>query len=318
MAGIKWVSLFLLAYSTYFNRVGMVLLGPLAGTEILLGFTGFFSEFRYVLFVLGASYLAVRQHLSLKSWAVLSLLFCLTLFLATFWTTVKKEFRGYVSGGTGAQVVMNSLEDRVGYLFDQASQLQTEDMESGFYQLMERVSYIDILASTLDNVPANVPHQEGHQLSSALLHIILPRVLFPEKGVLDDTETTYKYTNLPIAMENVQNTSISIGYLGELYVDFGWVGAGIAAFLLGSSYGFFYRRLRDFRKLPKAVNLGLCMAAAIPLGTFEIALVKLIGASVMTFLTLFILQRLLIPRVVAAWQVRRPDLSRPAGSSILR
>ncbi len=68
----------------------------------------------------------------------------------------------------------------------------------------------------------------------------MPRFLFPDKPVLDDSERTRTYTGMNVAgME--QGTSIGIGYIGESYVDFGPVKMFAPIFLLGLLYGLIYR-----------------------------------------------------------------------------
>jgi hypothetical protein len=56
---------------------------------------------------------------------------------------------------------------------------------------------------------------------SALKHLVTPRVLFPDKGILaSDSEFVRKYTGIPVAGAD-QNTSIAFGYAAESYIDFG-------------------------------------------------------------------------------------------------
>ncbi len=83
-------------------------------------------------------------------------------------------------------------------------------------------------------MPDFVPHENGHLLGGSLLNIVKPRIFFPDKPETpDDSLVSAKYTGIRFDM--AYNTSISIGYLGELYIDFGKIGAVIGAFAIGAS-----------------------------------------------------------------------------------
>ena len=107
----------------------------------------------------------------------------------------------------------------------------------------------------------------------------------------DDTEVTAYYTALPVPYLPTGNTSISIGYLGELYIDFGVGGALLAVFLLGLIFGRCYRAIRDYPRTPAFVNYGLCMMFALAFTSFGTALIKLIGGLVTVRPLHFVLQR---------------------------
>ena len=118
-------------------------------------------------------------------------------------------------------------------------------LPEGFENLLERISYIDFLAATMERVPKVIPHEGGTRLGEAVWHVLTPRILFPDKPEPpSDTQVTAYYTNLPNAVFASANTSISIGYLGELYIDFGVAGALLAVFLMGLIFGRCYRAIR--------------------------------------------------------------------------
>jgi hypothetical protein len=315
MGSVKYAALFILAYWTFSRREGLIWLAAVVGVEIVLGMTGFFAEFKVTLLVVTTALLVARRRFSPGGLALMSTLFCLTVVLASFWTAIKVEYRGYVSGGTDAQIVVSSVSENASYLLTRAGELEMGDMLAGFEKLLERVTYVDYLSAVMENVPEKVPHQEGRQIGSALWHIATPRLFFPDKPPTPhDTEVTAYYTGLPmLSGATVENTSISIGYLGELYIDFGWTGGVLLTALLGWAYGRAFRSIRDFSGLPKFVNLGFCMMIALPLATFETALIKLIGGVVMSILVATLLQRYAVP-----WLLRRLPASRTSGLATAR
>jgi hypothetical protein len=98
-----------------------------------------------------------------------------------------------------------------------------------------------------------------------------------------------------------ERTSISIGYLGELYIDFGIGGALLAVFLLGLAFGRCYRAIRDHPRTPDFVSQGLCMMVALALATFDSALIKLVGGFVMVAAAALLLQRWILPALISGY-----------------
>jgi hypothetical protein len=112
--------------------------------------------------------------------------------------------------------------------FDRASSLATDFLASDAASLMstvdqmvERVWAIYYPALALERVPSAVPHTEGTIISSAIVHIVTPRVIFPDKPELpSDSDMVRKYSGVMVAGRE-QNTSIAFGYAAESYLDFG-------------------------------------------------------------------------------------------------
>ena len=298
---IKWAGLFILAYSTLQLRKGLPWLAGIVLIEIMLGMSGFFADFRLVLIVLLGAALATYGTLRARGAFAFVVGAALTLLLAVFWTSIKKDYRAFLNQDTGAQVVLQPLEERLAYLANEAAEFGSREFTYGFQHLLARLSYIDFLAATMERVPQAIPYEGGARLGEAVLHVLTPRVLFPDKPELpSDTQVTAYYTGVVTAVWADVNTSISIGYLGELYIDFGIGGALLAVFLMGLASGRCYRVLRDHPGAPAFINQGLCMMLALPLATFETALIKLFGSFVMVLAAALLLQRWAWPALVSA------------------
>src|SRR4029077_6417558 len=102
----------------------------------------------------------------------------------------------------------------------------------GMDALIMRISYVNFFALATENVPGRIPYENGALWRGSVVHMFMPRVLFPEKPILDDSERTRTYTGMNVAGSE-QDTSIGIGYVGESYIDFGPIGMFIPIFLLG-------------------------------------------------------------------------------------
>ena len=128
------------------------------------------------------------------------------------------------------------LEDRFAFLSDRVSEADTDTLMKGFDLLFRRMSYVEFLGATLNFVPNARPHEDGRMTMAAISHILVPRLFVPDKAILaNDTLVTMAYTGLPLPTS--AGVSISIGYAGELYIDFGVLGMLAGMGILGFLYG---------------------------------------------------------------------------------
>ena len=113
-------------------------------------------------------------------------------------------------------------------------------MNVGIDRRLARLSYTQWFGATIAHVPSLVPYEGGTLWLDAIKHVLMPRLLFPNKAILDDSARTAKFTGVDIAGAE-SNTSIGIGYMAESYVDFGPYGMMVPIFLLGLLMGAIYR-----------------------------------------------------------------------------
>ena len=233
LSSVQLGGLFMLAFWSLSNRAGYAYLAVVVSFEVVIGMTGFFAGFRASLLVLCLAAVAARPALGVRNFLVVTLAGFVTLGVAVYWSAIKPDYRDFVNRGSGAQVVAEPFSNRLGYLFDAARGFDQAQFADGFDRLVKRLSYIDFLAATLNHVPSVVPHEDGALVGAAMAHILTPRILFPNKPALpNDSDVTEHYTGLPVG-GNI-NTSISIGYLGELYVDFGTRGGSALCSCVGN------------------------------------------------------------------------------------
>jgi hypothetical protein len=300
-AGLEYVGLFALAYWCFINATGYRYLIAVMTFEILIGFTGYFADFQTPIIVLAIAALATRPSLRPLSIVIMTCLVAAVLCLATFWSEIKYDYRNFANGGSGAQTVSQPLDARLSYIYDAASRFDASQFADGFNRLLARFSYIDFLGATLNYVPSMVPHEDGKLIGMAVANMLMPRILFPDKQSLrSDTEVTSEYTGL-IFYSGAEQTSISIGYLGELYIDFGYIGALIATIIIGAIFGFGYRLLRDYDRTPLLVNYGICTMLGLSFTDFGTALVKTLNGAVLAFAAAMIIQRFIVPRALALY-----------------
>jgi hypothetical protein len=222
-------------------RFGLVAL--VVAIEIVLGITGFFAGFREPIVLAVLAVLEVFDRRSARHWMALAVASVAICALGVLWMGIRGDYRReYVevdqfSGSRNARI--NRVEDLTSSFMknDADSLLKTTD------QLVDRMWTIYYPALALKRVPSVIPHTDGQILGAALLHIVTPRVLFPNKGELpSDSDEVRKYANVAVAGREV-NTSIAFGYSAESYIDFGlpWMFLPVFGFgiFVGACYAVF-------------------------------------------------------------------------------
>jgi hypothetical protein len=237
---IKWVIIFMLGYCVLEQRKGYILLGIVVIIELVVGVLGFFASFKGVFFVLLVALITSPLAWRGRRLVLLCTISVLLALLGSAWTAVKSDYREFLNQGFQSQEVLVPVEDRVGKLQDLLNGFDAQELAEGFQTMILRVSYVQFFALTMKNVPANIPYEDGALWVGAVKHVLTPRILFPNKPAIDDSERTSLYTGLTVAGAE-QGTSIGIGYFGESYIDFGPVFMFLPILLVGIFYGTIYR-----------------------------------------------------------------------------
>ncbi|MSU58688.1 MAG: hypothetical protein EXS35_11015 [Pedosphaera sp.] len=314
-ATIRWVLVFLLAAAVLVQRRYYLLLGTLILIEFVTGIMGFFAGFKGVFFVLLVALPLAYQWW--KGWRLVQLIAVgmVVMALSVVWSVVKGEYREFLNQGSGQQEVVVPVGQRAEKLAELVGKLDWASLDEGFDTLVIRVSYVKFFAMTLMNVPENVPHERGALWLGAVKHVLTPRILFPNKPALDDSERTVRYTGIQVAGTE-QGTSIGIGYVGESYIDFGYVGMFAPIFVLGMFYGWIYRH---FVQVQKIRLMGCALATVILIfGAFnlETSNIKLVGGNLMSFIVMGLFAKFAAPAMWTALTVatRRKQPRRPVAA----
>lgn len=290
---VKWAFIFLLLYVALQRKTAYDLLAIAITLELLTGLVSYFSSFSRILFVLLIVIPTASLRFTTKARIGMVAVTVAIFLFSVVWSAVKPEYRSFVNRGTGDQEVYVSSAEALGKLTELISDLDADGLARGTEALAKRVGYVDFFAATIGYVPAMVPHQNGGLWLGAILHVLQPRLLFPEKAELQDSEVTREYTGLYVAGAE-EGTSVSIGYFGESYIDFGPFGMVIPIFLVGCFWGGIYRL---FMRTGQYRVLGVSIATSIlVVGAFNVGLssVKLIGGNLMAVIVMLILRRYLL------------------------
>lgn len=297
LLNLKWVFFFLLATIVLARKENRVYLFIATVLEIVVGFSGFFSDYKQVFFVLILVYLTLGAGLNRRTIARTAFVILLVGYMSIVWSSVKLEYRDYISGGTGAQIIDVSLTDRLEKLLYLYSDVDLTDIRQGFQTLAKRIAYIDYFGYVLNRVPREAPYADGELWGQAITHVLFPRLFFPNKAALvSDTEITEKYTGLQLISQGGRQTDIPLGYMAETYVDYGPFYMFFPIFIVGAVWGLMYRYFIS-RKKEIVFSYGLAVAVLLGASQLEISTIKMVGGMLMGFGVLAFSQRIILPGV---------------------
>jgi hypothetical protein len=207
--------------------------------EVAVGFTGYFAGFREPVVMGAIAVFEVFDRRDVRHWAFAALLAAVLAASSLIWISVRGQLRQEIDD----EVLSASRVER----FDRARTLTsglftqgTSDYADATNTLIDRLWAIKYPAMAVDRVPALLPHTHGELMRTALVHIITPRFLYPDKpDLISDSELVRKYSGVKVAgLES--NTSIAFGYVAESYVDYGlpwmFIPAIIFGFLVGVTF----------------------------------------------------------------------------------
>jgi hypothetical protein len=278
IGSIKWVFFYLLAYRVLVRDEGYRFLLSAVLLEFVSGFTGFFGSFKEGIMMLIVVVMGLPRGMNLRIRSLALVFITLGGFAAVFWSVIKVDYRAYQVQKwrqKGGASTMDKLE-LIGMLI---SRMDAKKMEEGFKATVARVSYVGLFGSVISHVPAVEPHSNGELWLGAITHVLTPRILFPEKKVLDDSARARRFTGMRLSGAE-EGTSIGIGYMAESYADFGSWGMFFPIYLLGLFLGRIYR---NFCANPQSALLGAAIATSIlfsVIQAFAMSNTKIVGSLV--------------------------------------
>lgn len=241
LASFKWATFVILTIVTFARPdASRILWFVVFAVEFLSAIGGYFSTFKFVFLFTLVAITAVGVRFTIGQAIGGTITAVAMLILGIYWTAIKPEYRSFLSGGQRAQIVTVSPAEAVGKIIDLAAEVDAREFASAAEQLANRFAELDMFSAVLVNVPAVVPHEWGTLWWDAISRPLMPRILFPDKAIIDESELSRQYTGLRMAgME--EGTQISMGYIAETYIDFSVYGMWGALLLFGYFLGLIYR-----------------------------------------------------------------------------
>jgi hypothetical protein len=299
MSGVKWAGFVLFTFAAFvtpYSHARKIWLLVFM-FEFILSLGGFFSSFKEVFFfaLLGVATANVR--FGLRTLFPIFLLGAALIWLALVWTAVKGEYRTILNAGTGQQVVLLDYGDRVSELGRTVINLPGEAVQAAADDLLSRLMYHVFFGAAAQNVPSAVPHTYGAIWGEAISRPLMPRILFPNKRAINDSDLTNQYTGLSVGTAE-QGVSISMGYMAEAYIDFGPIFMFLPIALLGAVLGFFYRWLIRQPGYKVVVGAALAPFALMPARVAETSILKMVPSLILTLLVSIVVIKFLAPKLL--------------------
>jgi hypothetical protein len=308
----RWIFFFVLAVTVLVQRRGYRLLAFVCVFEVARGFMSYFAEYKDVFLVLGIAYLTARPQLNTRTLAVAALIIGSLVVFAAAWSSVKSDYRDFINLGTGRQTILVGPTEQLTRIGELMLEGMTQ-LSIGFDNLTRRIEYIYFFGRVVDRVPSVAPHDNGALWSNAIIHILTPRLLFPDKPMLDaDVFNTQRYTGLELTKQGGLQTEIPMGYMTETYIDFGSPLMFVPIFLLGLLYGVQYRYIITRRQYV-IFAFGAAAVLMMPMAKFEASIVKTLGGSLTTFGVVIITFSMFAPKLWRLLQVPARKRTPPAG-----
>ncbi len=240
LSRIRYVLLYFLVTRLIRLKMPWQWVAGILGTELILGFSGFFAEFREPLVVVSIAVLGSMDRKRARTWVIVGGLAALAVFSAIVWTAIKPIVRrDYIAAV--------SRSERLGAALVVAGETFTLGGPEWKWQgdsMVSRIWAIYYPSLALKRVPSVLPHENGKILWGAVQNVLTPRLFFPGKAALpSQSDEVRKYSGIWVAGRET-NTSYAFGYVGEAYVDFGIPLMFVPIFGWGILLGFAYRWLR--------------------------------------------------------------------------
>jgi hypothetical protein len=106
---------------------------------------------------------------------------------------------------------------------------QNPSENQSLMQTMHRLNQGWQTSKVFEHVPRNVEFENGKDFFNDIASAIMPRVFWPTKREVNDYTRFNHYTGYPLGSQ----TSMSIGVIGDFYINFGQIGLIIAMFMFG-------------------------------------------------------------------------------------
>ena len=317
IASLKWAVVFLLSYAVLHQRRNYGVLIACMALEFATGLFGVFSGFKNVFLVFMIAALASRLALHGRRLAAISSCVVILLIMGVVWSAIKMDYRTFLADEETSSEESIPIERKFSKLADLVESVTWQNFEDGMEAMVLRLSYVHYFALAINNVPSHVPYENGALWAGSVMHVLTPRLLFPDKPALDDSERTRLYTGVQVSGTE-SGTSIGIGYVGESYIDFGPVWMFVPIFLLGLIYGVinrvFVNRTR-YKLIGSALAVSVLIFNAYAIETSNI---KLVGGVVAAALVAGVLYKLLgatIANFLRQSPVREPGVRQFAAVS---
>lgn len=297
LSNLRWVFFFVVATIVFAKKRGYSVLVVLFLFEMARGFLSFFSDFTMVFLIAALAFITVRPRISAWTLAITSVMFAGVLVLSAAWSVVKVDYRRFLNGNTGQQLIVVDPMDQLVRISDLMVNQGFTNLSDGFDRLARRIEYTYYFGRVVDRVPRMLPYDDGALWGNAIARVFMPRLLFPDKAAIaPEVLTTQHYSGLVLTWGTNNTTEVPLGYMAESYIDFGPIGMFVPIFLLGLLFGAQYRYvIRRPRYL--LFSYGAAPVILLPMTQFGWSIAKILGGNITSFAAFYVTMLFVIPRI---------------------
>jgi hypothetical protein len=296
LANLKWATFLIFTISTFARRDGpRIRWLAIFCIEFAMSLGGYFSSFKSVFLYTLIAITAIGLRLTAKQVVSGAITAAVMLVAGLYWTAIKVDYRRFVSGGSYQQVVEASKGEAVLKIVELVSEVTSDQLLRSADKLAHRFSEIDVFSAVTTYVPSVVPHEWGTLWLDAISRPFMPRILFPNKAVIDESELTNRYSSVAYAGRE-QGTQVSMGYIADSYIDFGEFGMMVIILLFGYFIGTTFRWLANHVVGSGLLGAALASATFIQLTSIGNSSAKLVGGIVVSLVVAGIILYLVAPR----------------------
>lgn len=253
-----------------------LLIGGILLFDFVISFASFFSGFKILIILIILIYITVNPHIKKSALLKLSPFVIILVIFFSFWSYVKGGYREFLNQGSSQQVKAVSNSQALSYMYSRVVDIKLSELRQGAAIFLKRLQYMERYTEAYNRVPSEIEYQNGKELASTLEFIFVPRALNPNKGVKDASERTSYYTGKDFTKAS-QGTSISMGYMCDLYIDFGLYLMIIPLLLITAVIGYIYRSILNVKGYNKLFVYTLLGGVFLSLGTFESDMIFFLG-----------------------------------------
>lgn len=229
LSAFKYVGLFILLMS--FRAIKPILLSVIYGSILISSFEGGMFHDLLTWIIMLALVLSYRYK---PNWKFKIIGFLAFGIFAIFIQSIKSGLREQTWLGNKQTSIALVEEVSNNVSFNNGGLLSMNNLGPNVI----RINQGFFLASTMNNVPRNIPHTHGALIMEYLYAAIVPRIFDANKL----KSGGHEFTNLYAGLETVGETSMPLGLFSDAYIDFGNLGAIVCVFLIGLMYGYILKQ----------------------------------------------------------------------------
>lgn len=255
LALLKWVSIYLIAAKTFETNRGFFWLGFVVLIEVATGMLSFFATYKESVFVILVALASSRRKMPVGYVMSAFVAVMAVVWISMIWSIIKNEYRGIVYSLTTQQ--------KIEWVWEHYSASDIKYFDA-LLSLSQRVGYTTLFAHILAKDDAGTLRKDFNFYQGAVVHVVTPRILFPDKPALNDSVITTALVGLYIN----DQTSIGVGYVAQAYVDFGFPGFLAPLWVVGLMLGY---GIQYFMTRPVPLMLRSAFATATFFQTYQFA-----------------------------------------------